>query len=90
LREGEDVTILATGTMVSRCIQAAETLEGQGIHAGVMGMWSVKPLDLELLLQAAKTTGALVTAEDHSIVGGFGSAVAEALASRYPVPIEMV
>lgn len=90
LREGDDVALLATGTMVSRCIQAAETLAGYGIHAGVIGMWSVKPLDLELLMQAAKTTGALVTAEDHSVVGGFGSAVAEALASRYPVPIEMV
>lgn len=90
LRDGEDVTLLATGTMVSRCLQAAETLEGLGIHAGVIGMWSVKPMDLDLLLHAARKTGALVTAEDHSVVGGFGSAVAEALVCTLPVPIEMV
>ncbi len=90
LREGKDVTLVGTGTMVARCLQAAEQLGNLGIDAGVIGMWSIKPLDENLLLHAARTTGALVTAEDHTVVGGFGSAVAEALACSLPVPVEMV
>lgn len=90
LREGRDITILGTGAMTYRCLQAAEQLKGMGVDAGVIGMWSIKPLDTGLLLHAARTTGALVTAEDHTTVGGFGSAVAEALACSLPVPMEMV
>lgn len=90
LREGKHVTLLGTGSLTARCLQAAEQLRNDGIEAGVIGMWSIKPLDMGLLLHAARTTGALVTAEDHSIVGGFGSAVAEALACALPVPLEMV
>ncbi len=90
LREGKDVTMLGTGSLTVRCLLAAEQLRNEGIEAGVIGMWSIKPLDVGLLLHAARTTGALVTAEDHSIVGGFGSAVAEALACTLPSPLEMV
>lgn len=90
LREGNDVTMLGTGSLTARCLLAAEQLRNEGIEAGVIGMWSIKPLDVGLLLHAARTTGALVTAEDHSIVGGFGSAVAEALACTLPSPLEMV
>lgn len=90
LREGSDVTLLGTGAMLARCLQAAEALANLGISAGVIGMWSIKPLDVDLLLHAARATGALVTAEDHTVVGGFGSAVAEALACSLPVPVEMV
>jgi transketolase len=90
LRDGKDVTLVGTGTMVARCLMAAEQLRNEGIQAGVIGMWSIKPLDENLLLHAARTTGALVTAEDHTVVGGFGSAVAEAMACSYPVPLEMV
>lgn len=90
LREGKDVTLLGTGSLTARCLLAAEQLRNEGIEAGVIGMWSIKPLDMGLLLHAARTTGGLVTAEDHSIVGGFGSAVAEALACVIPTPLEMV
>lgn len=90
LREGKDVTLLGTGSLTARCLLAAEQLRNEGIDAGVIGMWSIKPLEMGLLLHAARTTGALVTAEDHSIVGGFGSAVAEALACALPTPLEMV
>jgi transketolase len=90
LREGSQVTLVGTGYMVSRCLQAAELLSQQGISAGVVAMPFVKPIDIDLLVHVAKTSGALVTAEDHTVVGGFGSAVAEALAGCYPAPVEMV
>jgi transketolase len=90
LREGSQVTLVGTGYMVSRCLQAAEQLSQQGISAGVVAMPFVKPIDIDLLVHVAKTSGALVTAEDHTVVGGFGSAVAEALAGCYPAPVEMV
>jgi transketolase len=90
LREGSHVTLVGTGYMVSRCLQAAEQLNQQGISAGVVAMPFVKPLDIDLLVHVAKTSGAIVTAEDHTVVGGFGSAVAEALAGCYPAPVEMV
>jgi transketolase len=90
LREGSQVTLVGTGYMVSRCLQAAEQLNQQGISAGVVAMPFVKPLDIDLLVHVAKTSGAIVTAEDHTVVGGFGSAVAEALAGCYPAPVEMV
>jgi transketolase len=90
LRKGKDVTLLATGCMVYRCLQAADQLGELGIQAGVISMHTIKPLDKELLLSAARASGALVTAEEHTIIGGFGSAVAETLASTFPTPIEMV
>jgi len=90
LRKGNDLTLVAIGAMVGRCTQAAEELAKIGIDARLLEMHSLKPFDRELLLQAAEETGALVTAEEHSIIGGLGSAVAETLAEAHPVPLERV
>jgi len=90
LRPGSDVTLICAGLMVSRCLEAAEELAGQGTDAQVLEMHTVKPLDTESVLQAARETGALVTVEEHSIVGGLGGAVAEAVTDAYPVPIKRV
>ena len=86
-REGKDVTIVANGFMVHLAVEAAELLKAEGIDAGVINIHTIKPLDTELLTKAAKTTGAIVTAEEHSIVGGLGAAVCEALAETCPVPV---
>ena len=90
LRQGGDVTIIGTGLMVYRCLQAADRLAEEGIDARVLEIHTLKPFDLELVRQAAEETGALVTAEEHSIIGGLGGAVAEALSGCYPVPVERV
>jgi len=90
LRPGGDVAIVAAGVMVSRSLEAAEELRKAGIDARVLEMHTVKPLDVDLLLTAASETGCLVTAEEHSVVGGLGSAVAEALSERAPVPVVRV
>jgi transketolase len=90
LRPGSDVTIICNGMMVSRSLEAADQLAGAGIRAAVLEMHTVKPLDTEAIIAAAEATGALVTAEEHSIVGGLGGAVVEALASTWPVPVERV
>jgi transketolase len=90
LRHGEDLTLVATGAMVGRCARAAEELKQQGIDARLLEIHTLKPLDTELVLQAAAQTGALVTAEEHTIIGGLGSAVAETLSDAYPVPLERV
>ncbi|MEG0854302.1 MAG: transketolase C-terminal domain-containing protein [Angelakisella sp.] len=90
LRDGTDVTIVATGTMVQRALSAAELLQEQGISAQVVDIHTIKPLDCELLLSCAKKTGAVVTAEEHSIYGGLGSAVAELLSQQYPVRMGFV
>jgi len=90
LRPGTDVSIIATGSMVGRSLVAAECLAGEGISARVLEIHTIKPLDVDLVLQAAEETGALVTAEEHSVVGGLGSAIAETLCAGCPVPIERV
>jgi transketolase len=90
LRPGNDVTLICAGLMVSRCLDAAEALAGEGINARVLEVHTVKPLDVEGVLQAARETGALVTVEEHSIVGGLGGAVAEAVTDAYPVPVKRV
>jgi transketolase len=90
LEEGTDVTIVAAGTMVHRALDAAATLRREGVRARVVNCPSLKPLDVECLVESASRTGAVVTAEDHSVVGGLGGAVAEALATRCPVPMAMV
>ena len=89
-KEGMDVTIVATGFMVHLAVEAAEILKAEGIDAGVINIHTIKPLDKDLLVKAAKTTGAIVTAEEHSIVGGLGAAVAEALSETCPVPVMKV
>lgn len=90
LRDGGDVTIVGCGSMVGRCLRAADRLAQEGIDARVLSMASIKPLDAELVVQAAQETGALVTAEDHTVLGGLGSAVVEALAEHHPAPVEFV
>lgn len=89
-RSGGDVTIIAAGSMVGRSLLAAEELAKQGLDARVLELHTIKPLDKELVLQAARETGAIVTAEEHAMIGGLGGAVAETLAAGYPVPMEQV
>ena len=88
--DGKDVTIVACGVMVSRSLEAAELLRADGIGATVVDMHTLKPLDTDLLDRLAASTGCMVTAEDHSIIGGLGGAVAEHLISSRPVPLERV
>ena len=90
LREGTDVTIVGCGQMVSFCMDAAETLQAEGISAEVINMSTIKPLDTETLIASVSKTGCCVTAEEHSIIGGLGSAVAEALCDSTCVPLERV
>jgi transketolase len=90
LREGKDVTIIACGIMVREAILAAEELAKQGIDAAVLNLHTIKPLDENAIIAAAHETGAIVTAEEHQIIGGMGSAVCEILSDHYPVPVERV
>ncbi len=90
LREGKDATIIATGIMVNEALKAAAQLEQQGISAGVINMFTLKPIDKTAIIEAANETGAVVTAENHSILNGLGSAVAEVLSENAPVPLERV
>lgn len=87
LREGKDITIFATGLCVHSALEAAERLAADGINAKVVNIHTIKPLDRELVVQSAKETGKVVTVEEHSIIGGLGSAVAEALAEEAPTPL---
>jgi transketolase len=87
LAEGTDVTLAATGIMVEQALAAREILAGEGISAEVINIATIKPIDKELLVASASKTGAVVTAEEHNIVGGFGSAVCEALSEACPVPV---
>ncbi len=90
LKEGTDVTIIATGLMVNEAIEAAKTLEAEGISAELINMHTIKPLDKDAVIKAAKKTGCIVTAEEHNIIGGLGSAVAEVVTEEYPVPVVRV
>lgn len=91
MRDGKDVTIIACGTLVSESLKAAVRLaQEEGIQARVINMHTIKPIDEKAIIAAAKETGAIVTAEEHQINGGLGSAVAEAVARNAPVPMEMV
>jgi transketolase len=90
LEEGLDVAVIATGTMLYKALEAATLLRREGISTKVVNIHTIKPIDKELLMKVAKETGAIVTAEEHSIIGGLGSAVAEVLASLKPIPIEFV
>lgn len=87
LREGNDVTVIATGLMVSEALEAYELLKKDGINARIINMHTIKPLDNEAVIRAAKETGAIVTAEEHSVIGGLGGAVSELLGEEYPVPV---
>ena len=87
LRDGKDVTIIATGLMVGEALAAAETLHSEGICARVVNMPSIKPIDRDLIVDCAKATGAIVTAEEHTVLGGLGGAVAEVVCETVPVPV---
>ena len=87
LREGTDVTIVATGILVSSALEAAEKLAAEGISAEVINIHTIKPLDKELIINSAKKTGKVVTAEEHSVIGGLGSAVCEALSEECPTKV---
>ncbi|MBR5155854.1 MAG: transketolase family protein [Clostridia bacterium] len=87
LSEGKDVTIIATGLMVAHALEAKTILEEQGISARIINIHTIKPIDREIIVKAAKETGAIVTAEEHNIIGGLGSAVAEVLCEECPVPM---
>ena len=89
-REGKDVTIVANGYMVHLALEAADALKAEGIDAGVINIHTIKPLDTDLITEAAKRSGAIVTAEEHSVIGGLGSAVAEALSETCPTPVVKV
>ena len=87
LRDGSDVTVIATGMMVQEAVKASDALKGEGISVRVIDMHTIKPLDEEIVLKAAKETGAIVTSEEANIIGGLGSAVAECVAEGRPVPV---
>ncbi len=90
VREGKDVTIVATGIMVDSAIQAAEKLAADGIDAEVINICTIKPLDKDIIVNSAKKTGKVVTCEEHSVIGGLGSAVCDALAEEYPVKVKKI
>ena len=90
IREGKDVTIISSGYCVAESIKAADLLKKEGISAGVINMYCWKPIDEEAILEAAKNTGAIVTAENHNVINGLGSAVSEVLVKNKPVPVEMI
>ena len=87
LREGSDVSIIASGICVVEALKAAEALEKIGIHARVVDMFTIKPIDVDMIVECVQKTGCIVTAENHNIYGGLGSAVAEALAEHAPAPM---
>lgn len=90
LRDGTDITIVATGLMVAEALDAADILAEQGISAQVINIHTIKPLDTDLIVSAAKKTGRIVTVEEHNIIGGLGEAVCSALSENYPVPVKRI
>ena len=90
VRDGSDATIAACGITVRMALEAAESLQQEGISCRVLDIFSIKPIDAELLEKASRETGCIVTCEEHNIFGGMGSAVAEVVSERYPVPIKRI
>lgn len=90
LKDGKDVSLIACGVMVYKALQAADTLGKEGVSARVINISSIKPIDADLIVRAAKETGCVVTAEEHSIIAGLGGAVAEVLAENCPVPVKRI
>ncbi len=90
VRQGGDATVIATGIMVAEAVKAAEILSGEGIEISVIDMHTIKPIDEHCIFEEAKRTNRIVTAEEHSVIGGLGSAVSEVLSKKYPVRMEMV
>lgn len=87
LKSGSDVTIIATGLMVKEALESYDLLKAEGISARIINMATIKPIDKDIIIKAAKETGAIVTAEEHSVIGGLGSAVGEVVGEEYPVPV---
>lgn len=87
LKDGKDVTIIATGLMVAEAIEAGKALAEQGIDARVINIHTIKPIDRELIVKAARETGKIITVEEHSVIGGLGSAVGDVVLEEYPVPV---
>ncbi|MCR2043907.1 transketolase family protein [Anaerosalibacter massiliensis] len=90
LKAGNNITIIATGIMVSKALEAGKILENHGISARVINISTIKPIDEDIIIKAAKETKKIVTVEEHSIIGGLGSAVAEVLVENYPVPLKRI
>ena len=90
LRDGKDITIVATGLMVAEAVEAAKTLAEEGIDARVINIHTIKPIDKDIIVEAAKETGAIVTVEEHSVIGGLGSAVCDVLAENYPAKVTKI
>ncbi len=90
IREGNDVTIISTGLMATASLEAAEMLKAEGINARVFNMASIKPIDEEIIVKAAKETGAIVTVEDHGVIGGLGTAVADVIAEKAPATLRKI
>jgi transketolase len=90
VREGKDVTIVATGIMVDSAIGAAEKLAAEGIDAEIINICTIKPIDKDIIIKSAQKTGKVVTCEEHSVIGGLGSAVCEVLADEYPVKVKRI
>ena len=90
LRDGDDITIIATGLLVAEAVMAADALKDAGIHARVINIHTIKPLDKELVIKAAKETGRIITAKEHNIIGGLGEAVCSAVCDECPVPVTRI
>ena len=90
LREGQDVAIIATGLCVNSALEAADLLKAEGIEARVINIHTIKPIDADLIVKAAKECGRLVTVEEHSVIGGLGSAVCDVLCERQPAPVKKI
>lgn len=90
LRNGKDVAIIATGIMVPKALEAFDKLKAEGINATVINIHTIKPIDRELIISAAKCTGKIITAEEHSVIGGLGSAVCEVLSQELPTKVKMI
>jgi len=90
LKEGTDATIIATGIMVSEALEASKQLEEKGLKVRVINIHTIKPIDEEIIIKAAKETGKIVTAEEHNIIGGLGSAVTEVVTENHPVPVKRI
>ena len=90
LKDGDDITVIATGLMVGEALTAYEALKEKGVNARIINMPTVKPIDRELILKAAKETGRIITVEEHSVIGGLGSAVCEVVCEEYPVPVTKI
>lgn len=90
LKDGSDITIIATGIMVSKAMEASEELKAKGIDVRVINIHTIKPIDEEIIIKAAKETGGIVTVEEHNVIGGLGSAVAELIVEKHPVPVRKI